>query len=68
MSDDASERPSPRARPSAQERRRRRARVFGDVLPDRSRDEGMDDDAHAVAQRSDNREEWLRREKPPHHD
>jgi hypothetical protein len=46
------------------ERRRRRARVFGEVLPDRTRDE-MSDAAEDSAGAS---EEWLRRQKPPHHD
>jgi hypothetical protein len=46
------------------ERRRRRARVFGDVLPDRTRDEMSDagEDGPGAS------EEWLRRQKPPHHD
>lgn len=44
-------------------RRRRRARVFGDVLPDRTsdeRDDGSDGGTHGA-------EEWLRRQVPPHH-
>jgi hypothetical protein len=54
------------------ERRRRRARVFGDVLPDRTRDERGDDGAPARGARGadgtgDASEEWLRRQVPPHH-
>ena len=47
--------------PDERERRRRRARVFGDVLPEQTRDDVTDDQA---AEGSD---EWLRRQKPPHH-
>jgi hypothetical protein len=54
------------------ERRRRRARVFGDVLPDRTRDERGDDGAPAKRGAGsdgagDPSEEWLRRQVPPHH-
>ena len=43
-------------------KRRRRAEVFGDVLPDSTSDD-RDDDA---GERSDG-DEWLRRQVPPHH-
>ncbi len=46
-----------------EERRRRRARVFGDVLPDRTEDERPD----AWGERDTSSEEWLRRQVPPHH-
>jgi hypothetical protein len=46
------------------ERRRQRQRVFGDVLPDRTRDEVGDGGSDADGDDSD---EWLRRQKPPHH-
>ena len=52
------------------ERRRRRARVFGDVLPDRTRDERGDDGSGAERRSrgsDDAAEEWLRRQVPPHH-
>ena len=55
-----------RARPSAreaEERRRRRARVFGDVLPDRTTDERPD----GWGEQEASSEEWLRRQVPPHH-
>lgn len=48
---------------SEEARRRRRIRVFGDVLPDRTsdeRDDGGDGGPHGA-------EEWLRRQVPPHH-
>jgi hypothetical protein len=48
---------------SADERRRRRERVFGEVLPDRTRDEQAD--PHEGGDRSG--DEWLRRQVPPHH-
>ena len=44
------------------EKRRRRAEVFGDVLPDSTSDD-RDEDA---AERGDP-DEWLRRQVPPHH-
>lgn len=46
-------------------RRQRRARVFGETLPDATRDERGDD----WGEREDRggSEEWLRREVPPHH-
>ena len=50
---------------SAAERRRRRAQVFGDVLPDGTSDERGDGwSEREPAEASD---EWLRRQVPPHH-
>lgn len=46
-----------------EERRRRLAEVFGDVLPEQTRD---DTDAE-VGGRSGSNEDWLRRQVPPHH-
>jgi len=43
-------------------RRRRRAEVFGDVLPDATGDERGEGDAPGPGS-----EEWLRRQVPPHH-
>jgi hypothetical protein len=45
------------------ERRKRLAAVFGDTLPETTRDE-RDDEAPAVEDRS---EAWLRAQVPPHH-
>lgn len=44
------------------ERLRRRADVFGEVLPDRTSDEGGDEKPEAIET-----EVWLRRQVPPHH-
>lgn len=44
------------------QRRARLARVFGDVLPDTTRDE-RDDDARGKP----DGDEWLRSQVPPHH-
>jgi hypothetical protein len=44
------------------ERRKRRAEVFGDALPDTTRDER--DDAPAEEKSNDR---WLREQVPPHH-
>jgi hypothetical protein len=44
------------------ERRKRRAEVFGDALPDTTRDER--DDAPAEEKTNDR---WLREQVPPHH-
>ena len=46
----------------AAERRRRRAVVFGDVLPDQTRDERDPSGAS-----TESRDEDIRREVPPHH-
>jgi hypothetical protein len=48
---------------SAWERARRRAEVFGDVLPETTRDERDDPDAR---ERRDG-DTWLREQVPPHH-
>ena len=44
------------------EKRRRRAEVFGEVLPDSTSDDRDDESG----ERSDG-DEWLRRQVPPHH-
>ena len=44
-------------------RRKRRARVFGDVLPEATSDERGD----AWGDREGDADEWLRRQVPPHH-
>ena len=44
------------------ERLRRRAGVFGEVLPDRTSDEQPDEEPEAIET-----EVWLRRQVPPHH-
>jgi hypothetical protein len=49
---------------SEAERRRRRALVFGDVLPDSTRDERGDEGEREPREGSD---EWFRRQVPPHH-
>ena len=51
---------------SEEARRRRRARVFGDVLPDRTGDE-RDDGGDGGDGGPDGAEEWLRRQVPPYH-
>jgi hypothetical protein len=47
------------------ERRRRRARVFGDVLPDGTRDEQAD--GWSEREPREGSDEWFRRQVPPHH-
>lgn len=47
----------------AERRRRLRAKVFGDTLPETTTDEARDEES-ADAQLSD---EWLKRQVPPHH-
>lgn len=44
------------------ERLRRRADVFGEVLPDSTSDEQGDEEPEAIET-----EVWLRRQVPPHH-
>lgn len=47
------------------ERRKRLAEVFGDALPDTTRDEREDAVAPAVDETAQDR--WLREQVPPHH-
>jgi hypothetical protein len=50
---------------TAAERRRRRAQVFGDVLPETTRDERGD--GWSEREPVEGSDEWLRRQVPPHH-
>jgi hypothetical protein len=43
----------------AERKRRLRAKVFGDVLPETTTDETRDEDSDS--------DEWLKRQVPPHH-
>lgn len=54
---------SPQERRRRSERRRRLERIFGDVLPDQTKDdtEASEDSAR------ERQDEWLRRQVPPHH-
>ncbi|WP_204164666.1 hypothetical protein [Nocardioides daejeonensis] len=45
------------------QRRRRLARIFGDVLPDSTSDDRDPEDPRS----SRDSEEWLKRQVPPHH-
>lgn len=64
MSDDEQAGVEPPLTPREREERRRRlAEVFGEVLPEQTRD---DTDAEAGG-RSDSFEDWLRQQVPPHH-
>ena len=51
--------------PAAAERRRRRALVFGDVLPDGTSDERAD--GWSEREPVEGSDEWFRRQVPPHH-
>lgn len=57
-----SEETTPRERA---ERRRRLARIFGEGLPEQTRDDLDPGEDEATAE--ERSEEWLRRQKPPHH-
>jgi hypothetical protein len=50
---------------SREERRRRLAEVFGDVLPEQTSDDTAEPETSG--EREDRSEEWLRRQVPPHH-
>ena len=54
-----------RAGATEAERRRRRARVFGDVLPEGTSDERGD--GWSEGEPREGSDEWLRRQVPPHH-
>lgn len=57
----------PRSEESDWERRRRRAEVFGDVLPETTRDD-RDDAAPEKARETESASDrWLREQVPPHH-
>ncbi|AWK75765.1 hypothetical protein CBI38_23180 [Rhodococcus oxybenzonivorans] len=47
--------------------RARLARIFGDVFPDTTADERGPDDTSSRDERGSESDEWLRRQKPPHH-
>lgn len=49
-------------RAEREERRRRLAEVFGDLLPEQTSDDAAEPDP-----KPDGSEEWLRRQVPPHH-
>lgn len=56
----------PAGQPTDPARRRRRAEVFGDVLPELTDDERGDGWSEPDPQ-PDATDEWLRRQVPPHH-
>jgi hypothetical protein len=49
------------------ERRRRMAAIFGDALPDRTRDECAEGRADEQPRGGAGDEDWLRHQVPPHH-
>jgi len=49
------------------ERRRRLAEVFGDVLPETTRDERDPDSRRDGGSAGDAGERWLKEQVPPHH-
>lgn len=53
------------SRAAEAERRRRRARVFGEVLPEGTSDERGD--GWSEREPREGSDEWLRRQVPPHH-
>ncbi len=57
--------PARNAEEDAVRRRRRRARVFGETLPDATRDERGDE--WGEQEDRGGSEDWLRRQVPPHH-
>nr|WP_261777706.1 MULTISPECIES: hypothetical protein [unclassified Rhodococcus (in: high G+C Gram-positive bacteria)] len=50
----------------ARARRARLARVFGDVLPESTRDDATSDEPHR-GDSGQGSEEWLRSQRPPHY-
>lgn len=65
MTDPATEPPTD-ARTDA-ERRRRRERVFGDVLPEGTLDDRVTGEGEASGAGAGSDDDWLRRQVPPHH-
>jgi hypothetical protein len=62
-SEDTPDREKRRAEAEEAARKRRRAKVFGNVLPDGTRDERGD----GWGERESSSDDWLRGEVPPHH-
>jgi hypothetical protein len=56
-----------RVRETPEERRRRLAAVFGDVLPDTTRDERDDAEPTGTGPGDSASEAWLKAQVPPHH-
>ena len=65
MSDDPSDGDKGSSEDAEAERRRRRARIFGDVLPETTRDDRAD--AGERQPGGEPGDDWLRRQVPPHH-
>ena len=65
MSDDPSDGDKGSSEDAEAERRRRRARIFGDVLPETTRDDRAD--AGEREPGGETGDDWLRRQVPPHH-
>lgn len=57
----------PRKDETAWERRKRLAAVFGDVLPETTKDEQDPDESARRTSGEDPGEAWLRAQVPPHH-
>lgn len=67
MTDDRAGRQADRQRQQETvERRRRMAAIFGDPLPERTRDEVAEGDTDAV-RGGPGHDDWLRSQVPPHH-
>ncbi len=59
--------PTPELTPAEREERRRKlAAIFGDSLPEQTSDDAPDP-AEAAASGEAAKEEWLKRQVPPHH-
>jgi hypothetical protein len=63
--DEREKSPEPQDAHDEAERRRRRALVFGEVLPETTRDERAEGARDDVPEGGT--DEWLRRQVPPHH-
>lgn len=57
--------PAPLTAREREARRRRLAEVFGDVLPDQTRDDAAEPQSRPDG--AGGTDEWLRRQVPPHH-
>jgi hypothetical protein len=53
---------SDKSRADEERKRRQRAKIFGDVLPETTTDEARDQD-----ETESSTDEWLKRQVPPHH-
>jgi hypothetical protein len=68
VSDAPVDEPSPRGRAQEEAKRRRRlAEIFGDVIPEQTSDDAVEDAGAGRRTEEQAQEAWLKSQVPPHH-